>query len=274
MNHENKKHFHLHLVSDSTGETVSSVSRSVMSLYEDMHPEEHLWSLIRTKGQMEKVLEGIEEHQGIVLFTVMNKELQKILRDGCRKIGVPCVPVLNNVIREFSSYLGVQEKTKPGQQHEMDEEYFYRVEAINFALSHDDGIATHELEEADIVLVGPSRTSKTPTCVYLSYRGFFSANVPFVKDVPLPEILYSLKRPLVVGLTISPERLVQIRKSRLVSLNENRETDYVDMRAIKEEVLESKKIFAKYKWPVIDVTRRSIEETVANIINLYNERKK
>jgi hypothetical protein len=181
---------------------------------------------------------------------------------------------LNHIIREISHFLGNKQiKSAPGRQYELDEEYFTRVEAINFALAHDDGQNTHELDEADIVLVGPSRTSKTPTCVYLSYRGYTAANVPFVMNCPLPEHLFNLKKPLVVGLVITPERLIQIRKTRLISLNETRETTYVDIDHIKHEVAEARKLYAKYHWPVIDVTRRSIEETVANIINLFNERK-
>ncbi|NDF11373.1 MAG: kinase/pyrophosphorylase [Proteobacteria bacterium] len=268
-----KKQFHVHLVSDSTGETVSSTARSVFALFEDTEPQEHLWSLVRTKGQMERVVEEIRDNPGIVLYTVVEEKLQQILKDSCREMGIPCVSVLTHVIQEVASYLGIKEKAKAGKQHQLTEEYFSRVEAINFALEHDDGMNTENLEQADIVLVGPSRTSKTPTCVYLSYRGYYVANVPLVKDCPLPDNLFTLKKPLVVGLIISPERLVLIRKSRLVSLNETRETDYVDMAVIKDEVADARKMYAKYEWPVIDVTRRSIEETVANIINLYNERK-
>ena len=153
----------------------------------------------------------------------------------------------------------------------MDDDYFSRIEALNYALSHDDGQMTDELEEADVVLVGPSRTSKTPTCVYLSYRGLYAANVPFVSGCPLPENLFSLNGPLVVGLVVTPERLVQIRKTRLQSLSEDKTSDYVEMDKVKEEILEARKLFAKYNWPTIDVTRRSIEETVAKIINLYRE---
>lgn len=268
-----KKKFHVHLVSDSTGETVSSTARSVFAMFEDAEPEEHLWSLVRTKGQMERVVEEIRDTPGIVLFTVVEEKLQQILIESCREMGVPCVSVLTHVIQEVARYLGIKEKAKAGRQHQLTEEYFSRVEAINFALEHDDGMNTENLEAADIVLVGPSRTSKTPTCVYLSYRGYYVANVPLVKGCPPPENLFSLKKPLVVGLIISSERLVLIRKSRLVSLHETRETDYVDMSVIKDEVADARKMYAKYEWPVIDVTRRSIEETVANIVNLYNERK-
>ncbi len=264
---------HLHMVSDSTGETVSSVVRSVMSQFEEVALEEHMWALVRTRGQMERAIEGIEKHPGIVLYTVINQEMQAILLDACQKLRIPCVPVLSRVMREMTSFLGVEAKASPGRQHQLDEEYFARVDAINFTLAHDDGQNTDDLEEADVVLVGVSRTSKTPTCVYLSYRGINAANVPYVKGCPLPENLYTLKKPLVVGLVITPDRLLQIRKSRLVSLHEGRNTDYVDMDAIKEEVLEARKIFNQYSWPVIDVTRRSVEEVTAKIMQYYTEYK-
>lgn len=268
------KKFHLHLISDSTGETVSSVSRSVLSQFENIDPEEHLWSLVRTRGHMEKVLEGIAENPGFVIYTLVNEELQEQIINGCNKIGVPCLSVLTRIIREISTYLDVKISDKPGRQYALDEDYFTRIEAINFALAHDDGQRTDELEEADIVLLGPSRTSKTPTCVYLSYRGFYAANVPIVKGVPLPEKVFNLKNPLVVGLIISPERLIQIRKSRLQSISEEKESSYVDMERVKEEVIEAQRLFQKQKWHVLDVTRSSIEETVAKIINMHREHRK
>lgn len=263
--------FHLHLVSDSTGETVSSISRSVLSQFDQIECNEHIWSLVRTKGQMERVIEGIQRHPGIVMYTIIDHGLQELLVEACRELNIPCVAVLSRVVMELSRFLGVEAKATVGRQYELDEEYFSRVEAVNFTLAHDDGQLTDELEEADIVLVGVSRTSKTPTSVYLSYRGYNVANVPYVAGCPLPDTLFHLKRPLVVGLVISPDRLLQIRKSRLMSLNENRETSYVDMDAIKEEIQEARKLFAKYKWPVIDVTRKSVEETTARIMQLYSD---
>ncbi len=264
------KTFHLHLISDSTGETVSSVARSVMSQFEDVEPEEHIWSLVRTSGQMNRVIASIKENPGIVLYTIVSEELQRPLREACKELKIPYVPVLSRVTREISSYLGVEATAEAGRQHELDEEYFQRVEAIHFTLAHDDGQMADDLEEADIVLVGVSRTSKTPTCVYLSYRGLNVANVPYVMGCPLPDNINSLKHPLVVGLVISPDRLIQIRKSRLLSLHENRDTSYVDMDNIKEEVLEARRLFSKNNWPVIDVTRKSVEETSATIMQLYN----
>ncbi|MFZ4125111.1 MAG: pyruvate, water dikinase regulatory protein [Rickettsiales bacterium] len=260
------KSFHLHLVSDSTGETVSSVARAVMAQFEHAQPIEHSWSLVRTKGQLEKVIAGIEANPGIVMFTLVDAQMREQLRQACGKLKSPCVPILGHVIREFSNYLNEKATGMAGQQHEMSEDYFQRIEAINFALEHDDGQATWELEQADIVIVGVSRTSKSPTCVYLAYRGFKAANVPFVPNVPLPENIVKLKQPLVVGLTISDDRLIDIRRSRLMAMNQDTNTDYVREEAVKEEIENAKKTFRQQGWPVIDVTRRSVEETATLMI--------
>jgi hypothetical protein len=265
--------FQLHLVSDSTGETVSSVSRAALSQFEGLEVEEHIWTLVRTKSQLEKVLGGIEEYPGPVMFTLVDKTLKEILKKECAKIGQPCIEVLSEVIIQLSSYLGLETTAQPGKQHELTEEYFTRMDAINFALAHDDGQAHWELEDAEIVLVGPSRTSKSPTCMYLAYKGIKSANIPFVMDCPLPPILEDLKRPLVVGLTISPDRLQQIRRTRLQSLKQEEETNYIDPDAIQAELEASRKLFNKHRWPVIDVSKRSVEETVATIMQHYQKHK-
>jgi len=262
---------HIHLVSDSTGETVSSIVRSVMSQFTNVTHTEHIWSLVRTEGQMQRVIDSIKAHNGIVMYTIIDDELQTMLMDACLKLKLPCVPVLNRAMRELSNYIGMEAKGIVGRQYELDDEYFSRVEAINFTLAHDDGQLTEDLNEADIVLVGVSRTSKTPTCVYLSYRGLNVANVPFVHGCPLPENLYSLTKPIIIGLIISPDRLAQIRKSRLLSLNENRETDYSNLEKIKEEVAEVRKIFNQQGWTILDVTRRSVEETAAIIMQHYTK---
>ena len=265
------KHFHLHLVSDSTGETVSSVSRATLAQFEGVHAEEHVWSLVRTKGQMEKIIAGLDSHPGIVMFTLVDAGLRETLRQACAKRALPCIPILSHVVREFSSYLQEEATGAPGTQHELSEDYFTRVDAINFALEHDDGQATWELEQADIVIVGVSRTSKSPTCVYLAYRGFKAANVPFVPHVALPESVEGLKQPLVVGLTIAPERLLDIRRTRLIAMNQSTDTDYVNEDRVREELEDTRKLYRKHGWPVIDVTRRSVEETAALIIQ-YRQR--
>lgn len=265
--------FHLHLVSDSTGETLSSISRSVMVQFEGVEPIEHIWTLVRTKGQMERVIRGIEDHPGIVMYTVMNEQLHDQLKLACNEMKIPCMPVLDRIVQQLSSHLGIEPSHKVGRQYAMDEDYFARIEAVHFAVAHDDGQNTDNLEEADVVLVGVSRTSKTPTCVYLSYRGVRAANVPYVKGCPLPDNLPFLKQPLVIGLVIDPERLIQIRRTRLAGIQEQQETNYIDMEEVKEEIREARMLFSKHKWPVIDVTRRSIEETTAQVMQLVERRR-
>jgi len=265
------KHFHLHLVSDSTGETVASVARASLAQFDRLNPEEHVWSLVRTKGQLEKVIANLDAHPGVVMFTLVDAELREHLRQACGKRGLPCIPVLSHVIRELSNYLNQDTTGHTGAQHELSEDYFARIEAINFALDHDDGQATWEIEQSDIVIVGPSRTSKSPTCVYLAYRGYKAANVPYVPGCPLPDNLLTLKQPLVVGLTISDERLIDIRTSRLAAMNQDMRTDYVDEEKVREEIENSKKLFRAQSWPVIDVSRRSVEETATLMIQ-YRQR--
>lgn len=266
--------FYLHLVSDSTGETVSSVARAAVAQFEGVDIEEHSWSLIRTKAQVDKAIEGIRRKPGFVMYTMADKVLRRYFKEECAKINVPCTSVLSKVIKDLSGFLDKKATTKAsGRQHELDEEYFSRVEAINFALTHDDGQSVWDLEDAEIVLVGVSRTSKSPTSMYLAFRGYRSANVPYVPNVPLPEIVYRLKKPLIVGLTIGPEVLVQIRRNRLLSINSREETSYTDIETIKEELLEARKTFTKHGWPVIEVTRRSVEETSANIIQLLQQKR-
>lgn len=265
------KKFHLHLVSDSTGETVSSVARASLAQFDTISAEEHIWSLVRTRGQLEKVIAALDTHPGVVMFTLVDAQMREQLRQETARRGLPCIPVLGHVVRELSSYLGEEATGAPGQQYELSEDYFTRIDAINYALEHDDGQAAWELEQADVVIVGPSRTSKSPTCVYLAYRGFKAANVPYVPGCPLPENLTSLRRPLVVGLTISSDRLIDIRSSRLAAMQQDTNTDYVKEEAVRDEIDNSKKMFRAQGWPVIDVTRRSVEETAALIIQ-YRQR--
>lgn len=266
------KEFHLHLVSDSTGETVSNVARATIAQFDDVEATEHIWSLIRTRGQLDKVLAGIEAHPGVVMYTLVDKGLRDVLKSECLKRSLPCIPVLAPIIAELTTYLGIESSSLPGRQHELDEKYFSRVEAINYTLAHDDGQATWDLNEADIILIGVSRTSKSPTCVYLAHRGFKTANIPFVRTDLLPSDLDLLTKPLIVGLTIGSDRLIQIRKTRLQSLKQEADTNYVDLEKVEEEIKESRRLFQKHKWPVIDVTRRSVEETAATIIQYFHDR--
>ncbi len=258
----------LYLVSDSTGETVTNVARSVFAHFESIKVEEHLWALVRTKGQIDKLAKQIAHKKGIIMFTMANNELEIYLRDMCSKLQVLAIPVLSQVVSTISSYLSIKPSGQTGKQHLMNEEYFSRINAINFALNHDDGQANFDVKHADIILVGPSRTSKSPTSIYLAYRGYKAANIPFVLGQNFPEIE---KGPLVVGLTINPERLIDIRKNRLLNLNERNDSNYIDYDHIVLEIKEARKLYINKNWPIIDVTRRSVEEISANIIKLYEQ---
>ena len=260
----------LHLVSDATGETVNSVARAVLSQFRDVEPVEHAWTLVRTRGHMDKVIAGIEAFPGPVLYTLINETLRGRLTDACRRIGVPAISVLDPVMHALVSYFDVATVGRPGLQHEMDAEYFSRIEAMNFAMAHDDGQQLSGLPEADVVLTGVSRTSKTPTCIYLANRGIRAANVPLVPGVPAPAELIGLTGPLVVGLTKDPMRLVQVRKNRLRLLTErDDESTYADL-----EVAEARRLCSSKGWPTLDVTRRSIEETAAAIMTLLSRHRR
>jgi [pyruvate, water dikinase]-phosphate phosphotransferase / [pyruvate, water dikinase] kinase len=266
------RRFHLHLISDATGETINSVVRAALSQFEQVDAVEHMWPLVRSRRQLDRVLTAVEANPGVVIFTLVNKELRDHLQTGCRTLQVPCVPVLDQVIAVLSTYFGMPSRDQPGRQHALDAEYFARIDAIHYVLAHDDGQAPHDLEGADVVLVGVSRTSKTPTCFYLANRGIKAANLPIVPGVALPAQLFKATRPLIVGLTNSPDRLVQVRRNRLLMLNQREVTDYIDLERVREEVATARRLFAEHHWPVIDVTRRSIEETAAAILQLYHER--
>ena len=267
------KEFHLHLISDSTGETVTMMARACLAQFDGVHAQEHLWSMVRSESQIDEILAGIREFPGLVLYTLVNDEARLRLEDGCRRLMAPHIPVLDPILGALGSYLNAKAASRPGRQHVMDAEYFDRIEAMHFALSHDDGQSTWDLNSADVVLVGVSRTSKTPTSVYLANRGIKTANVPFVPGVPLPDDLFKLDHPLVVGLTKDPRRLVEIRRQRLKLLDQDENTDYVDLDMVSKEINEARRIFAKYDWPVINVTRKSIEETAANVIQLLGRRR-
>jgi regulator of PEP synthase PpsR (kinase-PPPase family) len=268
-------YFHLHLVSDATGETLITVARAAAAQYTTVAPVEHIYPLVRSQKQLDRVLAEIEASPGIVLYTLLDGELTKRLEEKCREFGVPYLSILGPVLRLFQSYLGAETSAKVGAQHTLNAEYFKRIDALNYTMLHDDGQHVDDLEHADVVLVGISRTSKTPTSIYLANRGVKTANVPLVPGVPLPPALEQLREPLVVGLTASPERIVQIRQNRLLGLKAERANDlYVDRDAVAEEVAVSRRLCARHNWPLIDVTRRSIEETAAAILALLTERRR
>jgi len=266
-----RSYFHLHLVSDSTGETLITVARAVVAQYEGVAAIEHVYPLVRSNTQLERVISEIETAPGIVLYTLVEQDLAGRLEEVCRATGSPYLSVLEPVHALLSSYLGTHSTARPGAQHMLNAEYFKRIDAMNFTLLHDDGHLPHDLDDANVILVGVSRTSKTPTAIYLANRGLKTANIPLVPGVPPPAVLETARKALIVGLVATPERIVQIRQNRLLSLNADDDTSYVDRDAVAEELAASRRLFARNGWPVIDVTRRSIEETAAAIIDLYRD---
>ena len=265
-------YFHVHLISDSTGETLNAITKAVSARFDNVLPIEHIYPLIRSPRQLERVLREVEASPGVVVHTIVDRELRVELEDGCRRIECPCMAALDPLTAAFGRYLGASLTTRVGAQHALDTDYFNRIEALNYAIGHDDGQGGQDLDSADVILVGVSRTSKTPTSIYLAHRGVRAANVPLVPGASLPDKLFSTRKALVVGLLVSPDRLIQIRRNRLLSLNESRESTYIDVDAVREETVRARRLFEAQGWPVIDVTRRSVEETAAAIINLLNAR--
>lgn len=263
---------HLHLLSDSTGETLEMIAKAALAQFDDAEVTRHFWPMVRSLQHLERILADIAANPGLVLFTLVNEEIRNRLEDQCSTLGLPVVSALDAVLDALEQTLGQQAKARPGRQHLMDAAYFARVEAIHYTIAHDDGVAWENWEEADIILAGVSRTSKTPTSIYLANRGYKTANIPIVVESPPPPALFGLRHPLVVGLTTAPERLIQVRRNRLLTLKQAPDTAYVDQDRVASEVQYARRMFADNGWPVIDVTRRSIEETAAAVINLLNER--
>ncbi|RVU05023.1 kinase/pyrophosphorylase [Novosphingobium umbonatum] len=263
---------HLHLLSDSTGETLEMIAKAALSQFDDKEVVRHFWPMVRSQAHLDRIMADIAANPGLVLYTMVSQDIRKALEDRCRALGLPFVPALDAVIDALESALGQEAKGRPGRQHTLDAAYFARVDAIHYTIAHDDGIMWEDWEEADIVLAGVSRTSKTPTSIYLANRGYKVANIPIVVESPPPSLLYGLRKPLVVGLTTAPERLIQVRRNRLLTLNQSPDTSYVDNDRVARELQFARRMFADNGWPVIDVTRRSIEETAAAVINLLKER--
>jgi regulator of PEP synthase PpsR (kinase-PPPase family) len=263
-------YFHVHLVSDSTGETLNAMARAVCARFTNVLPIEHIYALVRSQRQLERALGEIANAPGVVLHTIVDNNLRGLLETGCQKLEMPCIAALDPLVSALSRYLGAPLSKRVGAQYSLDTDYFNRMEALSYALGHDDGQGGADFTRADVILVGVSRTSKTPTCIYLAHRGVRAANVPLVPTAPLPEALFRLSEPPVIGLTVSPDRLVQIRRNRLRSLNEDRESSYVDSDMVRTEIMEARRLFERQGWPVIDVTRRSVEETAAAVINILS----
>ncbi len=265
--------FHLHLLSDSTGETLENIAKAALAQFDGVDDVvKHFWPMVRSENHLDRILIDVAANPGLVLYTLVNSDTRRKLENRCRALGLPAVAALDAVTDALSNMLGQTAQARPGRQHALDAAYFARVDAIQFTIAHDDGLNWQNWEEADILLAGVSRTSKTPTSIYLANRGFKTANIPLVPESPPPSALFNLKHPLIVGLVTSADRLVQVRRNRLLTLNQAPDTDYVDEEKVKAEVAHARRIFADNGWPVLDVTRRSIEESAAAIINLFNER--
>ena len=265
---------HLHLLSDSTGETLEMIAKAALAQFDSVEVVRHFWPMVRSRAHLDRIAPELASAPGLVMYTLVNAETRAALEEKCRQMSLPAVDALESVTVALEAQLGQEAHGRPGRQHRMDQAYFDRVEAIQFTIAHDDGIAHEDWEEADILLAGVSRSSKTPTSIYLANRGYKVANIPLVVESPPPQALYELKHPTVVGLTTAPERLVQIRRNRLLTLNEREQTDYIDAERVKKEVQFARRLISDNNWTVIDVTRRSIEETAAAIIRIHQERQR
>jgi regulator of PEP synthase PpsR (kinase-PPPase family) len=273
--HKSERFFHLHLISDATGETLLAVGRAAAAQYATVSSIEHVFPLIRNQKQLNHALSEVEANPGVVLYTLVDKDLAMRLETRCRELGLPCLSILGPVLSFFQSYLGAETTPRVGGQHTLNADYFRRIDALNFTMVHDDGQHAEDLEQADVILVGVSRTSKTPTSIYLANRGIKTANIPLVPGIEPPPQLETTVKPLVVGLYATPERIVQIRQNRLLMLNaQQTDSSYIDRQAVSEEIATSKRLCAQHGWPSIDVSRRSIEETAAAVIALLQERRR
>ena len=264
--------FHLHLISDSTGETLISAGRAASAQFKSAQPIEHVYPLIRNRKQLLTVLQAIDKEPGIVLYTIVDRELATLVDERCVEMGVASVNVLEPVLNAFQIYLGAPSRRRVGAQHVMNAGYFARIEALNFTMDHDDGQMPDDYNEADVVIIGISRTSKTPTSIYLANRGIKTANIPIVLGVPMPESLYGARKPLIVGLVASAERISHVRENRVLGSTASFDAHaYTDRATIAEELAYARKICTRGGWPMIDVTRRSIEETAAAIVALRSK---
>jgi regulator of PEP synthase PpsR (kinase-PPPase family) len=264
-------YFHLHLVSDSTGETLTTIAKAASVQYAMVRPIEHVHPLVRTVRQLNRVLQEIEQSPGIVLYTITNRDLSEQLEHRCSELKIPCLAVLQPIMGVFESYLGAPRTPTVAGQHVLDAAYFRRIDALNFTMAHDDGHLPEDLNDADIIILGISRTSKTPTSIYLAQRGYKTANLPLVPSIPLPESLTKPHSAFVVCLVATPDRIAEIRRHRAMMLADRNLEDYVDRDRITAEIAYSRRICAKYRWPVIDVTRRSVEESAATILKLLHD---
>ena len=272
MTNSRPSYFHLHLVSDSTGETLTTIAKAAAVQYAEIRPIEHMHPLVRNARQLKRVLQEIEQAPGIVLYTLVNPVLIAEIERKCRDFKVPCHAVLQPIMQVFEAYLGAPATPTVAGQHVLDADYFRRIDALNFTMAHDDGRLPDNLDEADIILLGISRTSKTPTSIYLAQRGYKTANVPIVPGLPFPEEIAGPHKAFVACLIASPDRIAEVRRNRALLIGDRDLDDYVDRSRIAAEVAHTRKLCARHGWPVIDVTRRSVEETAAAIIRLLQDK--
>ena len=260
---------HIHLVSDSTGETVHQIARACLAQFPNVTSTEHVWTLVRSEGHLDAIFTGVEKSPGLLLMSIIDESLRQKIEDRCIENNIPHVSVLDPVVQLFGDVLGQTSQNLPGRQRKLDTEYFKRIAAVDFAVAHDDGLNMGNLAKADILLVGVSRTSKTPTSMYLAHRGYRVANYALVPNVDFPIHHLDGLDLFVVGLTNDPKRLSQVRKTRQIAMSDTQNNNYAEFEAISEEVRQARRLFTANNWPVIDVTRRSVEETAAAVIQLH-----
>lgn len=264
----------IHLVSESSGQTVKHAANTALSKFSDLEVKKYHWPMTRNIKLLEEVFAKIKKKPGVILYTISDEELRDKLKEFCFELQLPCISVVSKIVREISEYIGMGADNGIGYKNKFDETYFDKVDAIEYSLRHDDGQLTENLEEADVILIGPSRTSKTPTSVYLAYNGFKTANIPYVHNCPFPDFLSEIKKPVIFGLVINPNRLIEIRESRVNLLQVKEISTYTDIEVVQEECRQVKQLCMQNNWQIIDVSRRSIEETAAIIMKSYYEHKK
>ena len=263
--------YDIYLISDSTGETLERIFLAIKAQFKNFDYKTHYYSFTRTENQISKILEVSEKNNNsIVLYTIVDNKLAKHLSDECYTRNIPCFGILGDLIISFSKLLDQKALNVPSRQHIMDDEYYKKIEAIQFTMNHDDGNSVKDIEKSDIILLGVSRTSKTPTSIYLANKGMKISNIPLVNENSVPDILKkNPQKKCVVGLTAEPERLVDLRKNRMQSIKDNESTEYTNLDIVQKEMEDARKLFQKYKWPSIDVTRKSVEETAASVLKIH-----
>ena len=270
-----KNTYEIYLISDSTGETIDRIFMALKSQFINFEYELNQFSFTRTENQITNIINDAKnKNNSIILYTIVNNKLAKFLLEQSKRKKIPCFDVMGDLILNFSKIINQKASREPSAQHVLDDEYYDRIEAIQFTMNHDDGNQTDDIEKSDIILLGVSRTSKTPTSIYLANRGYKTSNIPMINSKSVPEKIKKKTSLCIVGLTTEPERLHDLRKNRMNSIKETESTNYTDLEKIVKEVNDAKKIFKKYKWQIIDVSRKSVEETAASVIKIYEINKK